>query len=135
MPAPWPASSGPDVFAPLWVISAAVAGAVGLGTGWQVQAWRHGAAEKERIEAEAEARRNDEKRAAAQSSQYEGQRAKQQVQRIVIREEVERVVDRPVYLDRECLDADGVRLVNTASGAATAAGKPDAAVPRTAPVD
>jgi hypothetical protein len=123
------------VIAPLWVISAAVAGAVGLGTGWQVQAWRHGAAEKERLEAQAEARRMDEKRASAQSSQYEGQRAKQQVQRIVIREEVERVIDRPVYLDRECLDPDGVRLINAASGAATAASELGAAVPRAAPVD
>jgi hypothetical protein len=119
----------------MWLISAGVAGAVGLGTGWQVQAWRQGAAEKERIEVEAETRRMDEKRASAQSSQYEDQRAKQQVQRIVIREEVERVIDRPVYLDLECLDADGVRLVNAAGGAATVAGKPDPALPRTAAAD
>jgi len=119
---------------PVPAIAAAVALAVGAAGGWQVQAWRWAAADAARLEADAEAQRMAERRAGQAAQTYEQHRAASAAQTRVILQEVERVVDRPVYRDRECLDADGVRIVN-AAGQAGAASQPDPAVPALAPLD
>lgn len=120
---------------PLPLISAAVALAVGAGAAWQMQAWRWAAADAERVQQQAEANRMAEQRSGAAGLAYEQTRAAAAVERQIVYQEVERVVDRPVYRDRECLDADGVRIVNAASQQPGTAGIADPAVPGPAPAD
>lgn len=77
----------------------------------------------------AEAIRMAERRATQAQQDYMAERLEREQATTVIVQEVERVVTRPVYRDRDCLDADGVRLVNAASAAASAARGADAPVP------
>lgn len=107
------------------LISAAIAGA----GGWAARGWRCDAAELVRIEAQAEADRMAARKVSAVADAFETTRTAQRVTQRVVVQEVERVVDRPVYRDRECLDADGLRLVNAAAGAPANPGQPDAALP------
>ena len=120
---------------PLPLIAAVVALAVGAGGAWKVQAWRWAAADAERVQQQAEATRMAEKRSGAAGLAYEPSRAAAAVERQIVYQEVERVIDRPVYRDRECLDADGVRIVNAASQQPAPASGPDAAVPGPAAAD
>lgn len=86
---------------------------------WKVQNWRFGAKEAARIEAEAEARRNDEKRADTASESHEKAKVKVRTEFQTIYQEVEKIVERPVYRN-VCLDEDGIRLLNQAiKGAAS----------------
>lgn len=71
------------------------------------------------------------KQAAADkaATQFEVDRARLTRERHVITQEVDRVVERPIYRDGVCLDADGLRLVAAAAAGAASAGEPTPAVP------
>lgn len=114
---------------PALLLAAVLAGlALGSAGAWQVQAWRWRAADAERLEQEREARRSQERVADQAAQAHERERAALRVQQQVITREVERVVESPVYRN-ECLDADGLRLVAQAAGAAADPGQPAPAMP------
>ena len=63
------------------------------------------------------------------AEELEKARAQREIVYRTITKEVDRIVDRPVYLN-VCLDDDGLRVINEAlTGTPAAAGEPDAAMP------
>lgn len=87
--------------------------ALGFGTAWQTQNWRHDALELERTQRAAkDLTRVVEQQDRALTDYIEEQRnAKAVYQRIVV--EVDKIVDRPVYRT-QCFDADGMRQLGAA---------------------
>lgn len=59
---------------------------------------------------------------------HEADKAKIRTEFLTITEEVERVVEKPVYRNI-CFDADGLRLIAAATGRSEGAGEPAPAVP------
>lgn len=107
--------------------AALIALAVGFGGGWTVQAWRYDSKElaaQQNAQAKARLQRQG---AEAQSVVYEVVREKLRTDYIPILQEVEREAD--ASRDRECLAADGVRLVNDAIGIANHPGEPRSPMP------
>ena len=102
--------------------------AAGFFGGWQVRDWQAGADDAERLRANAaaEIRRADAIDGAAAG--FEQQKERIRVQTLTVTRDVERIVDRPVYLN-QCLDDDGLRAVAAAAGASAAASQPAPAVP------
>jgi hypothetical protein len=102
---------------------------VGFAGGWRVHDWKAEAARAAELDLQAREQARDAIRVDTAATGYETQRTATAERVRIIKTEVERVVDRPVYRDRECLDADGLRLVAQAIGAPTAAGEPAPALP------
>ncbi len=96
---------------------------IGAGSAWQVQAWRHEAREAQRLESERETRSLLARRADSAAASHEARRQRIDAEVRVITQEVDRVVERPVYRDR-CIDDDGLRLIARAIGGADAASEP-----------
>ena len=113
-----------SLYAAIALIAAALSG---LGA-WNVQAWRYAAKDAERIEAQAELARNDRKAAQVASEGFEDDKAKTEIRYRTITREVEKIVDRPVYL-RDCFDDRGLQLVRSAIGAAGDPGQPQGTLP------
>lgn len=108
---------------------AAILAALLAGTGaWQVQAWRYGAREAQRLEAARETERLRARVADQASAGAEADRATIRTEFQTIYSEVEKIVEKPVYRN-VCLDADGLRELNRALGARPAASEPAPAVP------
>ena len=103
--------------------------AIGAGAGWQVRQWKAGQDDAARLRAEQRTAINRAERADAAAASHETTRAGLQQQRQVLIREVEHVVERPVYRDGVCLDADGLRIVAAAAGAEPAASQPAGPVP------
>lgn len=107
----------------------AVTAALSFSAGWKVQGWRWAASERAALE---EARVREEQLRAEidkASTGYEADRAKLRTEFRTIFQEVERVVEKPVYRDRECLDDDGLRVLRSAiRGDPVAPGEPAGAV-------
>lgn len=97
--------------------------------GWQVRDWKAGADQADQLQTDARDAMRKAERMDTAAAGFEIQRAAGQQRQRVIRMEVERVVDRPVYRDRLCLDSDGLRLVAQAIGAASPASGAASAVP------
>lgn len=117
---------------PALIAAALIAGlALGGTAAWRVQTSRWAAADAQRLEVEREARRGLARAADGAAQRHETTRAAIRAQQQIISREVERVVESPVYRD-VCLDADGLRLVAAAIGAAASAGQPAPAVPASA---
>ena len=91
---------------------------LGFAAGWQVQDWRWEAADGARAQREAAAAARAASAAAAAASRYEANRERIRVEYVPIEKETARVADRQSYRDRECLDADGLRVLTAAVGAA-----------------
>ena len=113
------------------VAAAILALVLGFGSGWKARAWKAGADDLARVQAE---QSDHAQQAARVDHAAEGNAQRTAAIRAEVRtitREVERVVSQPVYVDRPCLDADGLRLVARAAGAASAAdpGEPAPAVP------
>jgi hypothetical protein len=113
----------------LWLLAGggAAVGLLLLGMGWgksiERGAWR--AIEVRRLES----RLADTRRQHAVALAYEADRAARAEAARLVARVVERVVERPVYRN-QCIDADGVRLLDhAAAGTTTAARQPDDAVP------
>lgn len=88
----------------------------------------HAKLESERAAAITEVFRRSEIAAGA-SARYEGHRAQLQQHARVITKEIDRVVEKPVYRDGLCFDADGLRLLSESIAGAADPGQPAAAVP------
>jgi hypothetical protein len=100
---------------------------LGFGAGWKVQAWRWAAADAQALEDARELRAQRERAADHAAEQHEQAKAQLDAQIQVITREVEHVVERPVYRN-VCVDADGLRQLAQAIGAADPAGQPAPAV-------
>ena len=107
------------------LIAALAAAVIAFGAGWQVRAWKAGAEEATRLQAE----QSDAAKRALRTDQaavkHEATKAaiRQQIQTIT--QEVERVIEKPVYRN-VCLDDDGLRLITEAL---TDPGQPAPAMP------
>lgn len=91
--------------------AALVGAAVASASVWQVQSWRFDAAEKVRLQHEAEVRRNNERRTTIAATGLEDDKAKIEVRYRTIVKTVTEFIDRPVYMNT-CLDQDGVDAIN-----------------------
>lgn len=112
-----------------YAATALVAFSLGGAGAWKVQSWRMTALEKDRIEAAAEQRRNNERAANAAAAGFETDKdANEQRTRTIIKT-VEKIVERPVYR-AVCVDADGLRLLNDQIRRADDSGQPGLKMPR-----
>ena len=103
-------------------VTALIAAAVGFGAGWQTQAWRYDAKELAAKNKALDKARMQRQGADAGAVAFEVVREKLRTEYIPILQEVERVAVQ--YRDRECLAADGVRLINDAIRSANNPGEP-----------
>lgn len=110
------------------LIAAAVAAALAFGTAWQIQDWRHDAAELERVTAQQEITQENQRLANRGSTSFEKDKTKNATRTRTITVEVDKIIDRPVYRN-VCLDADGLQLINAAIGRRDPASQPGHAVP------
>lgn len=109
--------------------AAALLGAALAAAGaWQVQGWRYEAREAERLEQQAELRRNREKAAGMASTGFESDRSRNEARRQATAEVLEKIVERPVYL-QQCLDDDGLRELNAQIRRAADPGQPGRQLP------
>ena len=108
-----------SVYAAIALIALSV-GSVGA---WRLQSWRYAAKDAQRIEAQAERDRNDRKAAQSASEGFEHDKAKTAIKYRTITKEVEKIVERPIYL-RECFDNSGLQLVRDALGTTVNPGEP-----------
>jgi hypothetical protein len=106
------------------LFAAAVSG-VGI---WKVQGWRHDSQERERIEHEAEVRRQNERAVDVAAEGHEKDKARIRTVTKEVTREVEKIVREPFYVDGGmCLDPAGLRAVETAvRGTATTSLAPGA---------
>ena len=95
----------------LTIIAATLAGVLAFGSAWKIQDWRFDSKEKERLEQVQEAKQMREKQISAASVEYEKKKEVTRVKYVTITQEVEKIVDRPVYKNI-CLDDDGIKLIN-----------------------
>jgi hypothetical protein len=108
--------------------------ALGGWAGWQVQDWRHGRADAQRIERQArDTLRSIERGQQAANTYTQEQTHAQPAQKTIIRT-VERIVTRPVYL-RDCIDDDGLQQLRAAIATGAPPGDPAAALPTAEPAD
>lgn len=100
----------------------------GAGSAWWIQGLRSDSNELERQQAVVEQARKNELRSYSGAATFEVERAKIQTKFIKITEEVERVVQKPVYRN-VCLDDDGLRLISDAIDNKPTTTKPESSVP------
>ena len=93
------------------VAAALLGAAVAATSAWQVQAWRFDSKEKQRMEAEAEIRRMNEKRITIAAEGLEKDKREIEIRYRTITKTVTEFVDRPIYKNI-CLDQDGIDAIN-----------------------
>ena len=111
-----------------YIATALISAALAFGSAWKVQAWRFGAMEAERLEAQAELVRINAKAADAAGSAHESDKAKIVVKWRTITKEVDRVIKTDLY-SRECWNPDGLRVLATAISNSPTVAIPAPAVP------
>lgn len=114
----------------MWIYVLALllgAGGGAYGT-WQVQEWRWASKEAGRLEREQEARRMNERRATAAAVDDARRQESIRTEFVTITQEVERVVEKPVYFG-QCLDDDGLRILGAAIRGTADTGAPGRAMP------
>ena len=84
---------------------------LGFGSGMGLQKLFWVAADKERIEKEAKAKENNREKAHDASASFEEKRTTNEIRYRTVTVTVEKLVDRPVYIN-QCLDDDGLRTLN-----------------------
>lgn len=84
---------------------------LGFGSGMGLQKLFWIAADKERIESEAKAKEDNQNKAHDASASFEGKRTTNEIRYRTVTVTVEKLVDRPVYIN-QCLDDDGLRTLN-----------------------
>ena len=93
------------------VAAALIGAAVAAASAWQVQSLRFDAKEKQRLESEAEIRRNNEKRTTIAAEGLEKDKREIEIRYRTITKTVTKFVGRPVYKNI-CLDQDGIDAIN-----------------------
>ena len=111
------------------VAAAAVALAVGFAGGWKTQGWRWDAADKQRLEQEAKDLHRMTERAHASSGAYEAKKVANEIRYRTVTVTLEKIIDRPVYLN-QCLDDDGLRALNQQITRAADPGQPSIKLPK-----
>ena len=108
--------------------AAVIAGVLGFAAGWQVNDWRHEAADSERAQHQQKADDAQAVRADSASASHEGVRDQLRTEFQIIYRDRDRVIEKPVFRN-VCIDADGLRLIRAAvAKPPQAAGKPAPAV-------
>lgn len=88
-----------------------VGAAGGAYSTWQVQEWRWTAAAKRDAVQSAKDLHRKLERAQTASGAYEAKRTTNEIQYRTVTVTVEKVIEHPVYLS-QCMDADGLRILN-----------------------
>ena len=109
--------------------AAALAAALACAGTWQVQDWRYGSREEDRLEGVRESTRMAAKVGDVAATKHEADKVSIRTEFITITEQVEKIIERPVYRDNVCLDADGLRILTAATRPSPAASKPASPVP------
>lgn len=112
-----------------YAATAAIAAALAFSGAWKLQALRHDAAEKQRIEQEAKDLHRRTERATASSSTYEDKKAKNEIRYRNVTVTLEKIIERPVYLN-QCFDADGLRELNAQIKRSAYPGEPQLKLPK-----
>jgi hypothetical protein len=102
----------------------------GIGT-WRVEEWRHDALEKDRLEQAAKEIQRKAEHVDTAATGHEDDKARIETVFKTITQEVDHVVEKPVYRN-VCLDDDGLRAIRSAVERANARSEPASAVPRPA---
>ena len=108
--------------------AALIAGTLAAAGAWQVQNWRFDARELARVQAQAEATQQAARTAHAAAAAHEQDKTHAAQKTRVIRQIVEKIVERPVYAG-VCFDDDGLRALTSAIRPGDAAAKPGNPVP------
>jgi uncharacterized protein YcfJ len=102
--------------------------------GWQVQDWRHGRQDAERIERQArDTLRNIERGQQAADTYTTGEGNAQPARKEIVRT-VEKIVTRPVYRN-VCLDSDGLQQLRAAIATGAPASGAAATLPTVGPTE
>jgi hypothetical protein len=101
---------------------------------WQVQDWRHGRQDAQRIERQARDTLRSIERGQRSADTYTTGESDAQPARKEIVRTVEKIVTRPVYRN-VCLDADGLQQLRAAIATGAPAGGAAAAVPAAEPTE
>lgn len=109
------------------LLAALISGAISAGAAWKVQSWRYDSKEKDRIEAQQELAKLDRAKAQVASEGFEHDTASNTVKFRTITKVVEKIIDRPVYL-QQCFDDAGVQQLGQAIRATGSASEPKSAV-------
>ena len=116
----------------IYVAIALIAAVLSGASTWRVQDWRYAAKDKERLEATARDRMRAEKSIDVAAVGHEGDKVRIRKVFVPINQEVERVIEKPVYRDI-CFDDDGLRLIASAVLATTTTSQPAGTVSRPNP--
>lgn len=112
-----------------YAMTAILAALVAFTGAWRVQEWRYRARDAERMEAAKEVERLRVKTADTAAEKHEQVKDSIRTEFLTIREEVERVVEKPVYRN-VCIDDDGMRELQRAiSGPKPPASEPSHTLP------
>lgn len=115
-----------------WPLQAALALVLFVAGAWTGIDWEEGQQAKRevrRLQVEDAARLAVRRQHRVAATGYEKDKVRIHTEFVPITQEVERVVEKPVYRD-VCLDADGLRILSQAIDAAAGAGpEPDGAMP------
>lgn len=106
--------------------------ALGGWAGWQVQDWRHGRQDAQRIERQARDTLRNIERGQQAADTYTTEQTHAEPARKEIVRTVEKIVTRPVYRN-VCLDDDGLQQLRTAIATGAPAGGSAAALPTAQP--
>lgn len=112
-----------------YVATGLIALAVGFGGGWKTQGWRWDAADKQRLEQETADLRRITEHARQASGTYEDKRTANEIRYRTTTVVLEKVIDRPVYLNA-CFDDDGLRALNQQIARAADTGQPSLKLPK-----
>lgn len=93
------------------LITGLVAFVIGVGSGWAIQGWKRDSADKQRIEKEAEKKEEHREQANKASAGFEEKRTANEIRYHTVTVTLEKVVDRPVYVN-QCIDDDGLQILN-----------------------
>ena len=110
-----------------YLAAALISAALAFGGAWKVQDWRYGSREAARLAGVERANKIIERQGDGAAVGLETDRTKIHTVFQTIYKDVDHVVEKPVYLN-ECFDADGLRLITTATRADPAASEPTPAV-------
>lgn len=120
-----------------WAIQAVLAAIIFAAGGAAGIKWHAGLdaiAENKRIAATQEINRENAALLNRTSTNFEKARTQNETRTRIITVEVDKIIERPVFRN-VCIDADGLRLLNSQIRRDTATGQPGSAVPGPAAVD